>query len=187
MTMRAVPFPRPPLAGDGFLLRPLRESDYDSLLAGRDSPGTAEWVNTMRQPDGPAMVRFAERMRRAGRFLHLAIADEQTEAFLGEVVLFVRTPEAAESDTGEIAYVVAPQARGRGLAPAAVRLLSDWAFDGLGLARLQLSIHPDNVASRRVAEKTGYRYEGTLRSAKLIRGRRVDSALFSLLPGDAER
>jgi RimJ/RimL family protein N-acetyltransferase len=52
----------------------------------------------------------------------------------------------------------------------------------LKLDRLQLSIRPDNLASRRVAEKAGYEYEGTIRSSKLIRGKRVDAALYSLLP-----
>ena len=78
--------------------------------------------------------------------------------------------------------MVAPAARGRGVASAAVRALSAWAFSELKLERLQLSIRPDNVASRRVAEKVGYAYEGTLRSSKLIRGRRVDAAVYSLLP-----
>jgi RimJ/RimL family protein N-acetyltransferase len=51
----------------------------------------------------------------------------------------------------------------------------------LKLDRLQLSIRPDNLASRRVAEKAGYEYEGAIRSSRLIRGKRVDAALYSLL------
>jgi RimJ/RimL family protein N-acetyltransferase len=77
---------------------------------------------------------------------------------------------------------MAPAARGRGVASAAVRVLSAWAFSELKLERLQLSIRPDNVASRRVAEKAEYVCEGTLRSSKLVRGRRVDGAVYSLLP-----
>jgi RimJ/RimL family protein N-acetyltransferase len=50
---------------------------------------------------------------------------------------------------------------------------------------LQLSIHPENAASRRVAEKAVYTYEGTLRSIKPIRGQRVDSTIWSLLPREA--
>jgi ribosomal-protein-alanine N-acetyltransferase len=80
--------------------------------------------------------------------------------------------------------VIAPAARGRGIAPAAVRVLSEWAFSTLGLARLQVSIAPGNAASIRVAEKARYRYEGLLRSLKVIRGKRVDSLLYSRLPDD---
>jgi RimJ/RimL family protein N-acetyltransferase len=139
-------------------------------------------VNALPEPDGERMIRFLEKRRRAGRLLHLAIVGDENGGYLGEIMLFLRTPEAAEVAIGEIAYVVAPEARGQGIASAAVKILSEWAFDRLGLERLQLSIRPDNVASRRVAEKAGYRYEGTLRSTKVIRGRRVDAALYSLLP-----
>ena len=80
--------------------------------------------------------------------------------------------------------MIAPAARGRGIAPEAVRLLSEWAFSTLGLARLQLSIAPDNAPSVRVAEKAHYRYEGLLRSLKVIRSERVDALLYSRLPDD---
>ena len=181
----AIPFPSPPLAGAGFILRPFVADDYRAANASREHPETREWVNGLPQPAAKEMVRFLEDLRLRGRLLHLAIADPESGSFLGEVLLFVRTPEAGETGIGEIAYVVAPEARGRGIAPQAVRLLSDWAFAELPLERLQLSIHPNNGASRRVAEKTGYTYEGTLRSTKLIRGSRVDSMLFSRLREDA--
>ena len=181
---RTVRFPSPPLAGTGFVLRPLSESDYVAARASREHPETAEWVNALPEADGERMIRLVESRRRAGRLLHLAIADDENGSYLGEIVLFLRTPEAGEVGIGEIAYVVAPAARGRGFASAAVRALSAWAFSELKLERLQLSIRPDNVASRRVAEKAGYAYEGTLRSSKLIRGRRVDAAVYSRLPDE---
>jgi RimJ/RimL family protein N-acetyltransferase len=65
-----------------------------------------------------------------------------------------------------------------------VYVQSTWAFDYLPLERLQLSIHPANVASKRVADKAGFRYEGTLRSLELIRGERVDGCVYSLLRAD---
>ena len=130
------------------------------------------------------MARYLEGQRRRGRLLHFAIADSADDGYLGEILLFLRAPQAAELDIGEIAYVVAPAAQGRGIASAAVRLLTDWAFSTLGLARLQLSIAPQNAPSIRVAEKVHYRYEGLLRSLKVIRGQRVDSLLYSRLPDD---
>jgi RimJ/RimL family protein N-acetyltransferase len=179
---RAVPFPSPPLAGRGFVLRPLAVSDFEAAQASREHRETADWVNALPEPDGERMVRFVESRRRAGRLLHLAIADDEDDHYLGEILLFLRTPEAGEVGIGEIAYVVAPAARGSGIATVAVSALSEWAFARLRLERLQLSIRPDNLASRRVAEKAGYTYEGMLRSSKLIRGKRVDAAVYSLLP-----
>ena len=150
----------------------------------RDHPETAPWVNTIALPDGESLVRFSESKRRAGKLLHLAIADSGDGRAIGEILLFVRAAEAGETGIGEIAYVVDPAKRGRGIAAAAVRLLSEWVFAELDLKRLQLSIHPDNHASHRVAEKAGYQFEGTLRSVKTIRGVRVDGDLYSRLQTD---
>jgi RimJ/RimL family protein N-acetyltransferase len=177
-------YPDPPLAGDGFVLRRFRARDFEAAVAAREEPGAARWVNPIRLSSGDAMARFLEGQRRRGSLLHFAIVDRDDDAYLGETILFVRLPQAAELDTGEIAYVVAPAARGRGIAPAAVRLVSAWAFSKLRLARLQLSIAPGNAASVRVAEKAGFRREGLLRSFKVIRGERVDSLLFSRLADD---
>jgi RimJ/RimL family protein N-acetyltransferase len=57
--------------------------------------------------------------------------------------------------------------------------------DELGLGRVQLTADPDNLASQRVAEKVGFRREGVLRShLRHPDGRRRDSVMFSLLPGE---
>jgi RimJ/RimL family protein N-acetyltransferase len=79
---------------------------------------------------------------------------------------------------------LAPHARGRGIATRAVRLLARWAFDDLGIARLQITCGPDNLASQRVAERAGFTREGVLRSHYPFKGGRRDTVVFSLLPGD---
>ena len=137
------------------MFRPFAAGYYRAAHAAREHPDTVTWVNALPQPDGETMVEFVESLRRDGKLLHLAVIDSANEDYLGEILLFLRTPEAGETGIGEIAYVVAPVARGRGIASSAVRLLSDWAFSRLGLERLQLSIRPDNVASRRVAASCG--------------------------------
>lgn len=177
-------YPDPPLAGKTFVLRRIRARDFDAAVAAREDREAARWVNAIPFSGGGAMARHLEAQRRRGTLLHFAIVDQDDRDYLGEIVLFLRSPQAAELEIGEIAYVIAPAARGRGTAPAAVRLLSEWTFSTLGLARLQLSIAPGNAASIRVAEKAGYRYEGLLRSLKVIRGERVDLLLYSRLRGD---
>jgi RimJ/RimL family protein N-acetyltransferase len=125
------------------------------------------------------MVRLCERARRKGSMLDLVIADAVDDTYLGEVLLF-----AHEHNCGEIAYVIAPYARGLGVATEAVRLLTEWAFASVGLERIQLKIDPNNAASIRVAEKGGYQREGLLRSVMNIRGNRIDALIYSRLPSD---
>jgi len=89
------------------------------------------------------------------------------------------------SRTGRIGYWCVRHARGRGITTLALRRLSRYALDELGLARLELITDPDNLASQRVAEKVGFQREGVLRShLPHPDGRRRDSVMFSLLPGE---
>jgi|tagenome__1003787_1003787.scaffolds.fasta_scaffold20763992_2 RimJ/RimL family protein N-acetyltransferase len=181
--MAEIPLPSPPLSGNGFALRPFQPEDYEAASAGREDPESARWVNALPFGDAESMAAAGEAERRAGHILHLCAIGEDGR-FLGEVVLCRRTVEMAEVDVAEIAYVVAPEARGRGIASQAVRLVTEWAFAELGVKRAEVSVHPDNAASRRVAEKAGFQFEGVLRSLKLIRGVRVDACRYSRLPAD---
>ena len=84
----------------------------------------------------------------------------------------------------ELGYIVAPDARGRGLGTAILRALSDWAFAETGVQRLRLVVDIENPASLRVAERSGYVREGVLRSVHFKNGRRIDAVLLSRLPSD---
>ena len=84
---------------------------------------------------------------------------------------------------GEIGYVVIGEARGRGVAGRALRLVTDWAFDDLELERVELRIDVDNEPSIRVAERAGYRRDGVLRSLQLKEGLRTDRAGYSQRAG----
>jgi RimJ/RimL family protein N-acetyltransferase len=84
----------------------------------------------------------------------------------------------------ELGYIVAEQARGRGIASEILRLLTRWSFDEVGAQRAYLIIDVENPASARVAERCGYRLEGVMRSIHVKQGRRSDAGLWSRLPGD---
>jgi RimJ/RimL family protein N-acetyltransferase len=105
----------------------------------------------------------------------------------GEVLGIAVAPRIdRETRTAELGYVTVPAARGRGVARAALALLTDWAFRETGCVRLELMISPENPASQRVAERCGYVYEGTLRSLHFKQGLREDTQIWSRLAGDPE-
>ena len=89
-----------------------------------------------------------------------------------------------EARTVELGYLVAPEARGRGIATEALRLLTAWAFQELAAERIELKIAAENPASQRVAERCGYLREGVLRSTYFKNGRRQDTEIWSRLPSD---
>src|SRR5205823_4885312 len=89
-----------------------------------------------------------------------------------------------EHREGEIGYMVAPAARGRGLARRAVELLTRWGLGELGLLRLELRIDVANVPSALVAGRAGYRLDGVLRNVHFKEGIRCDLGVWSRLSSD---
>lgn len=84
----------------------------------------------------------------------------------------------------EMSYWTFPAYRRRGLAARAVRLACDYAFEALGVERMELYIEPDNHASRGVAHRAGFRQEGLLRRRGRFGSERRDFVLYARLAID---
>jgi RimJ/RimL family protein N-acetyltransferase len=176
--------PNPPLADDSIRLEPLAQShaaDFVELI--RDSD-VKRFTLVPSGADGSFVRHWLGRYEtgwldasRAG----FCIRDAADGAFLGFAAIVHVDVDALE---GEIGYMVSPAARGRGTSVRAVTLLTRWAFDELGLERLELRIDVANVASERVAERAGYRRDGVLRSLHFKEGLRSDTAVWSRLRTD---
>lgn len=134
-------------------------------------------------PDGFARtwIDIYEAARRDGSREGFAALDGD-----GDFVGLGLAPEI-DRDAGELelGYIVAREARGRGLASEILRLLTRWAFDEVGAQRAYLIIDVENPASVRVAERCGYRLEGVMRSIHVKQGQRTDAGLWSRLPSDS--
>lgn len=122
-----------------------------------------------------------ENGRREGAREGFAILDAADGSFLG----LAAVPKIdREGKTAELGYLVAPDARGRGIASAALWQLTRWAFDDLGAVRLELLISVGNEASKQVARRCGYTFEGVLRSLHLKQDVRADTEIWSKLAGE---
>jgi RimJ/RimL family protein N-acetyltransferase len=117
----------------------------------------------------------------AGTDIGALIVDADSDELLGSVGLHGLDPATGRAAAG---YWVAASARRRGVATRGLRLLCAFAFDELGVERIELWIEPENEASRRLAERVGFRSEGLLRSYMPVQGIRRDMLMYSLLPGD---
>jgi RimJ/RimL family protein N-acetyltransferase len=87
----------------------------------------------------------------------------------------------------EIGYWMVAESRRRGFGASATRLLAVWALTRLGLERVELLANPRNEASLRLAERAGFKREGTLRRYRRRHGVREDLVMFSMLAEDLER
>ena len=87
-----------------------------------------------------------------------AVADAD-DAYAGSMSLRLHGDELT-TGIGDVGYLIAPQARGRGYAQAALTALCDWGFAALRLHRIEWQAYVGNDASRTVAERAGFQVEG---------------------------
>lgn len=83
-----------------------------------------------------------------------------------------------------IGYWIAKEYAGRSITPISVALVTDYLFREYGLHRVEICIRPENVASLRVVQKLGFRYEGLRRKYIHIAGRWTDHYSFALVSTD---
>jgi RimJ/RimL family protein N-acetyltransferase len=183
-----LPPPDPPLGDGTVVLRPWQEDDAPAIVAaiGGD-PEIAAWLDAIPQPyrlaDARAYLAACRRSWADGSSAPFAILDTRSGSVAGSIGARFLDPVRSVAEVG---YWVASEARGRGVATRALRMLTRWLLDELGVARVQLQADVRNAASQRVAENVGFTREGVLRSSRFNerRGERVDFVMYSLLPGE---
>ena len=170
------------------MLRPWRADDIPAIVAACRDPLIPRFTfvpSPYLEDDARAWLADLPGARERGERIGLAIADPGSDALLGSVGL--RIADWAQP-RGDIGYWVAPEARGRGVATRAVRLLAAWSLDTLHLGRLELVTHVENAASQRVAERAGFTREGMLRAyMEMPDGTWRDCVMFSMVAGDSVR
>lgn len=175
---------QPTLPADGGLrLRPWALTDAPAVYEAFQDPVLQRWHARVADSEDEArewiegwIADWAEE-----RTATWAVVDAVTDEVAGRVAL--REVTFADGQA-ELAYWTLPRARGRGVASRAVTALSAWALDAVGLHRLELTHATANEASCRVALKTGFAVEGTMRSAVLHEDGWHDMHLHARIKGD---
>ncbi|MDN5796337.1 MAG: GNAT family N-acetyltransferase [Intrasporangium sp.] len=172
-----------PVAGAGFTLRPLRIADAPDIVAACSDEQTQAWLPLPHPYTRADALRFitevAAAQHESGDGIVFGI---EVDGRLHGCIDLKHTDW--QEATTEVGYWVAPWARGHGLAARACRMLAEWALREQGLERVVLHAATGNVASNRAAERAGFVREGVARNAGHVHAGRVDTAVWSLVPGD---
>jgi [ribosomal protein S5]-alanine N-acetyltransferase len=146
--------------------------------------GNRDWLRPWEatNPVGPnsfdirGMVRGLIKNMDAGQGLPFVIE------YRGEIVgqLNVANIVFGSVSSAVVGYWVAPEFAGKGITPTAVALVTDYLFNVTRLHRVEIDIRPENVASIRVVEKLGFRYEGLKERYIHINGAWRDHFVFAL-------
>jgi RimJ/RimL family protein N-acetyltransferase len=167
------------------LLRPFHLSDTSQLYeAVRESLNELKpWMSwaTDRYTEITAREYISIARARWEEHTFYAFAITCAEELLGACTLSSIHPIYHFCNLG---YWVRTSYRGRGIAGRAAKLVARFAFEHLGLIRVEIVIGVGNHASLRVAEKIGAHDEGILLN-RMVVGRSIyDAHMYSLLPSD---
>lgn len=147
---------------DELTLRPWLRTDAPMVQAAFDCPNIQRWhVRRLDTLDEAVewTAQWKQRWTDEGAASWAIVAGDEP---VGQVGL--REISLTEASAG-LSYWVAPHARGKAVAVRAVETVRSWAFEELGFNRLNIQHSTANDASCRVAAKTGFPLEGTLRQA----------------------
>ena len=154
---------QPVLTTADLTLRPWLATDVDAVVAAYDDPDIQRWhVRSMTTDEARTWIEHW-----SARWQQETGAGWAVEA-AGVVVGQISLREVDLSDACvELSYWVVLEARGKGVALAALDAVTEWAFDHAGMVRAELAHSTSNPASCRVATKAGYLPEGTARRQAL--------------------
>jgi len=171
------------LVGHQVILRPFRRSDLDGLYdLSADVRVKGEFwpLGCISEPRW--FKQFDETSWWSDDFKLFLVTDRDGRR-LGQINIY----KPSHSYSGwELGYrIYRPEDRGKGYMTEAIRLATAYLFGQDTIDRVQILLDPQNTGSRAVAERAGYKMEGTLRHAHFDRGSFRDLLLFSIIRSEA--
>lgn len=158
-------------------LRPLFSSDVPSWFAYLSDPCVYEHTswNVQRPEDLSHYASLLDSPTPSSMF-RLAIADRATDRLAGTIGFHTVSPE---NHSAEIAYDLAPEFWGKGIASDICKAIVRWAHADASLNRVQATVLTTNARSIKVLERCGFEREGLLRQYRAVRGRPGDFWMYS--------
>src|SRR5471030_41036 len=156
---------------------------FDAIRASVTEIGAWEsWCNENYQlEDSRKYLLESEQKRHRGVEFNFCLFDRHSGEIVGSVsVNRINT----DYKFANIGYWIRSDFTGKSLAPLAAKAITRFAFQQLGLTRVEIVAMDGNQRSRRVAEKVGATSEGLHRNRLYYHGQPRDAWVYSLIPGD---
>jgi [ribosomal protein S5]-alanine N-acetyltransferase len=181
---------RPPKLRDALTWVDLRVRNEAWLAPWEATPPTVEplgpWAERQTVTIYSQMVRRLRRQARQGGALPFLVArrdeERQSDQVVGQIT--VSTIVRGAANTGQVGYWIDEAVAGRGIMPTALALVVGHCLGPVGLHRIEANVRPENVASRRVVEKLGFREEGLHLRYLAIDGAYRDHIVYAITTED---
>jgi RimJ/RimL family protein N-acetyltransferase len=166
------------IGSERLLLRPLRSSDEDDLLAYQSDPNVPRDVAYDVREALARAIAAPIRLLETGDHANLAIVLRENGRVIGQSNLSILSKADRH---GQLGYVINPSYARRGFASEATRTLLDFAFFNLNLHRVTARIDTRNAASAAVAAKIGMRREAEFLEDEFFKGEWSSSWIYAIL------
>lgn len=165
-------------------LRPLALEDAGAMYEIYRDPETMRYWSSPPVTDVDGALKLVQAdldWVEEGNAIVWAIAEPSSNKALGKFVLFQFSQENRRAEVG---YVLNREHWGNGLMTEIMARVIDYAFDELGLHRLEADTDTENAGSIALLEKMGFVHEGMFRQRWRVYGQWQDSAMLGLLKPD---
>ena len=177
----------PTINADRVCLRWVTEKDVDALFRIFSDREVMRYWATPPLADRAAAVELLQEIQ-AGfhrqQMMKWGVARRSDDALIGTVTLFNLDQN---NHRAELGYGLDRAQWGKGYMQEALETLLTYAFNDLGLHRLEADVDPRNLASIKSVERLGFQREGFLRERWNVGGEIQDALFFGLLRPDWER
>lgn len=176
----------PTLETPRLILRRFRLQDAADVFAYACDPEVARlttWEAHTTLEDSRRFVEWVVGQHEQGQVAPWAVVTRDDPRVIGTCGYGWWNPRHASA---ELAYAIGRPYWNRGLTTEACREVVRFGFEIMGLNRIEIRCHPDNLASERVMQKVGASFEGILRQQMFVKGQYDDLKLYALLRNDHE-
>ncbi len=170
------------LETERLLMREFVEEDWGAVFAYQSHPLYLRYYELTHrtEDDVRAFVQMLidQQKEQPRTKFQLALVLKTKKQLIGNCGIRVNDPDQREANIG---YEVNSRYWGQGYATEAARTILRFGFEELGMHRVWSWCMAENVASARVLEKIGMRFEGRLREKEFFKGRWHDHLLYAIL------
>ncbi|UHA72776.1 GNAT family N-acetyltransferase [Paenibacillus sp. 481] len=167
-----------------FRLRPITSADGDQLFANFSNPEVMKYLDldafTIREQADSIIAFFQERFEQ-GEGIRWGITLQGEDTLIGTCGFHELNKEHSRAEVG---YDLNPAYWGQGIITEVLQALVPVGFEQFHFQRIQAFTKPENIASQRVLEKSGFTKEGTLRGYANENGIFEDYVVFGVLKRD---
>lgn len=181
MAENVFPSEFPILQTERFRLRQVRMEDAENLFAIYSDPVVMQYFGNEVKTELQEAYDMIERrltFYAEGRMIRWVITEQEQDQAIGTIGFHALSKQ---NRSAEIGYDLKREMWGRGITSEVIAAVLEYGFTQMNLHRIAGQISPENTASKRVLEKVGFQYEGTMRQDIFFQGKFHDTSIYSLL------